>query len=86
MGQNNESIFDKIQKSAGMDKNQIFNLADSVKDANFKDDTTVRQIVKQVALLAGKPVTREKEDQIVKAIITNNLPLDFASLNNLFKK
>ncbi|GGE56191.1 stage VI sporulation protein F [Priestia taiwanensis] len=82
----NGNVFDKIQQSANVNKDSIFKLADSVKDANFKDEETVRQLVRQIALLAGKAVTKEKEDQIVKAVVTNNMPLDFASLSNMFKK
>jgi predicted transcriptional regulator len=83
---NNENVFDKIQKTANVNKESIFNLADSVKDANFKDEETVRQLVRQIAVLAGRTVSKEKEDQIVKAVVTNNMPLDFASLSNMFKK
>jgi len=82
--QNGGNLFDKIQQ-AGVDKDQIFKLADSVKDANFKDEETVRQLIQQVSSIAGKPVSKDKEEQIVKAITTNNIPVDLASISNLFK-
>lgn len=86
MNSNGDNIFDKIQQQSGVDKNSIFRLADSVKDANFQDDMTVRQLVRQVALIAGRSVPKETEDQIVKAITSNNIPIDFATLNNMFDK
>jgi predicted transcriptional regulator len=86
MSGNEGNVFDKIQQTSNVNKETIFKLADSVKDANFKDEETVRQLVRQIAVLAGRTVSKEKENQIVKAVITNNMPLDFASLGNMFKK
>jgi hypothetical protein len=80
------SLFDNIEKKTNIKKDDIFNLADSVKDANFKDEKTVRQLIKQVSALAGKPVSKEKEDKIVKAIISNNMPMDINSIGKMFKK
>ncbi|MGM9987516.1 MAG: stage VI sporulation protein F [Bacillaceae bacterium] len=81
---NNNNIFDNIEQKSNVTKDQIFKIADSVKDANFKDEKTVRQLVRQVAMMAGKNISKEKEDQIVRAVIENNMPLDLASLANMF--
>ena len=45
----------------------------------------LRQLIHQVALMAGREVPKEQEDQIVKAIINNNMPADFGSLSKMFK-
>lgn len=83
---NPNGFFDKIEKKANVNRNEIFKVAESVKDANFKDDATVRKLVRQIAAMTGRTVTKEKEDKIVQAIITNNMPLDFQSLTNMFKQ
>jgi len=83
---NQNGFFDKIEKKANVSKTDIFKVADSVKDANFKDEATVRKLVRQIATMTGRQVSKEKEDKIVQAIVTNNMPLDFQSLSNMFKQ
>jgi hypothetical protein len=78
--------FDKIQQSAGINPSDIYKVADSVKNADFSDEKTVRRLVRQLARMANKPISREKEDQIVKSITNNKVPTDFNSLSQLFKK
>jgi hypothetical protein len=78
--------FDKIQQSAGINPSDIYKVADSVKNADFSDEKTVRRLVRQLAKMANKPISREKEDQIVKSITNNKVPTDFNSLSQLFKK
>lgn len=83
-GSNN--FFDNIEKQTKVNKDDIFKLAASVQNANLKDEKVLRQLIQQVAMLAGRPVSKEKEEQIVKAIVNNNIPADLSSLGNLFKK
>ncbi|WP_349407578.1 stage VI sporulation protein F [Pseudalkalibacillus sp. SCS-8] len=84
MDRNN--FMDDIEKKTGVKKEDIFKLADSVQGANLRDERTIRQLISQVSRLAGVPVSKEKEDQIVKAIINNNIPLDMASIAKMFNK
>ena len=81
-----KNLFDNLEKKANVKQQDIFNLANSVSGANLKDEATVRNLIQQVGALANKPVPKEKEDELVKAITTNNIPLDFASLAKLFSK
>jgi hypothetical protein len=80
------SLFDNIEKKTNVKMDDVFKLADSVKDANFKDENTVRQLIQQVSTLAGKTVDKEKEDKIVKSIIDNNMPMDLNTIGKMFKK
>ncbi|RXJ03935.1 sporulation protein [Anaerobacillus alkaliphilus] len=82
----NNNLFDNLEKKTNVKQQDIFNLANSVSGANFKDEQTVRNLIQQVSKLANKPVPKEKEDELVKAITNNNLPLDFASLSKMFGK
>ena len=79
-------LFDNIEKKTNVKANDIFSLANSVSNANFKDEKTVRDLIAQVSKLANVPVSKEKEEQIVQAIIQNNMPTDFASLAKMFQK
>ncbi|GAE25093.1 hypothetical protein JCM9140_1063 [Halalkalibacter wakoensis JCM 9140] len=87
MFQNNDSSFmDQIQKKTNVKPDELMKLANSVSNTNLQDETAVRELIAQVAKLAGKPVSKEKEDQIVKAITNNEMPMDFASLAKMFNK
>lgn len=85
MNQNNP-FFDEIEKRTNVRKDDIFNLANSVASANFQDEKTVRQLVSDVSRLAGVPVSKQKEDQIVKAVVNNKVPMSLSSLTKMFKQ
>jgi hypothetical protein len=80
------NLIDMIEKKTGVKMNEVFQLADSLKNANFQDERTVRRVIRQVSSLANRPVSKEKEDRIVKSILNNNMPLDLSSLNNMMNK
>ncbi|MFG6114513.1 stage VI sporulation protein F [Halobacillus sp. MO56] len=80
------NLFDQIQKKSNVSPDEIFKVADSVKNADLSDEKTIRNLVRQLSRMANRPVSKEKEDKIVKAIINQNMPLDMNSLNQLFKK
>ena len=86
MSNKGNNPFDKIQQSAGISPSEIYKVADSVKNANFSDEKTVRRLVRQLAKMANKPISKEKEHKIVKSITNNKVPGDLNSLNQLFKK
>ena len=87
MYQNKDSSFmDQVQQKTNVKPNDLLKLANSVSHANLQDEATLRQLIHQVAQLANKPISKEKEDQIVQAIINNNMPSDFASLTKMFNK
>ncbi|MTT31264.1 stage VI sporulation protein F [Terrilactibacillus sp. BCM23-1] len=77
-------FFDHIEKKTNVKKEDIFSLANSVSNADFHDEKTVRDLIGQVAKLANVSVPKEKEDQLVKTIINNNVPLNFSSLSKMF--
>ncbi|MFC3038936.1 stage VI sporulation protein F [Virgibacillus xinjiangensis] len=86
MDQFQKGLFDKLQQSANIDPNDVYKVADSVKHADFSDERTVRGLVRQLARMANKPLSKEKEDRIVEAITKNKMPADMNTLNQLFKK
>lgn len=81
-----KGLFDKIQKNANVNPDEIYKVADSVKNADFSDEKTVRRLVRHLAKLANKPISKEKEDKIVQSIVKNKMPMDMQSLNQIFKK
>jgi hypothetical protein len=61
----------------------IFDLANSLQNANFQDEKTVRNVIKRVSQIANKPVSRDLEDQIVKTIIKDGKSLDFNTISKM---
>ncbi|MUK87261.1 stage VI sporulation protein F [Ornithinibacillus sp. L9] len=86
MSNKHRNIFDKIQNDTNIDPKDIYKVADSVKNADFSDEKTVRKLVRHLSKMAGKPVSKEKEDKIVQSITNNKVPMDMNALNQLFKK
>ncbi|GAA0599794.1 sporulation-specific transcription regulator SopVIF [Virgibacillus siamensis] len=86
MSNSRKDPFDQIQQQANVNPDQIYKVAESVKNADFSDETTVRALVQRLAKIAGKPISKAKEDKIVQSITENNMPIDMQSLNQLFKK
>ncbi|WP_138416942.1 stage VI sporulation protein F [Aquibacillus sediminis] len=82
--QNN--IFDQIASNSNITPEEIMKIANSVQNADFSDEKTVRKLVKQLAKMADKPISKEKEEKIVQSILNNKIPKDMNSLGNLFKK
>ncbi|WP_079530138.1 MULTISPECIES: stage VI sporulation protein F [Halobacillus] len=80
-----KNIFDHLQKKANINPDDVYKVADSVKHADFTDEKTVRQLVKQLSSIAGKPVSKQKEDKIVEAIVKQNMPLDMNTLSKFLK-
>ncbi len=80
------NIFGHIEKNSNISANEVFQVADSVKNANFSDEKTVRQLVRQLSKMANKPIPKEKEDQIVEMITKQNLPMDMGTLQKMMKK
>lgn len=81
MRDDQKGLFDKIQQNANIDPQEILQIAQSVKDADFTDERTVRSLVRRLSRLANKPISKEKEDQIVESVVKKDIPLDIQSLN-----
>lgn len=73
-------LFKNIEQKTGVNKQELFQLVDSVKNMNFKNESEVRKVIKAVSRLANKPVSKEKEEYLVKAITNNKIPMDLNSL------
>ncbi|MFD2045872.1 stage VI sporulation protein F [Ornithinibacillus salinisoli] len=86
MSNKHKNAFDKIQADTNINPKDIYKVADTVKNADFSDERTVRKLVRHLAKMANKPISKEKEDKIVQSITSNKVPMDMNALNQLFKK
>lgn len=80
------NIFDKIQQNANIKPDEVYKIANSVKNADFSDEKTVRQLVRQLSKVANKPISKQKEDKLVQSITNSKMPTDMQSLTHLFKE
>ncbi|WP_462409009.1 sporulation-specific transcription regulator SpoVIF [Neobacillus sp. Marseille-QA0830] len=79
-------FFKNIEKKTGVNMQDIFELANSLQNANFNDEKTVRGVIRKVSKLAQKPVSKDLEDQIVKTIVKDGKSLDFNTISNMINK
>ncbi|MFG6115834.1 stage VI sporulation protein F [Halobacillus sp. MO56] len=79
-------MFNNFEKKTGVKMDEVMKLAQSLQGANFKDETTIRNVINKVSKLANKPVSKSKEDMIVKAILNDKVPKDFSSIEKMIKK
>ncbi|MCQ6280942.1 stage VI sporulation protein F [Bacillus sp. EB600] len=76
-------FFKNIEKKTGVNMKDIFDLANSLQNANFKDEKTVRNVIRRVSQIANKPVSKEVEDQLVKSIVNDGKQLDFNTITKM---
>ena len=69
-----DSFFKKVEKKTNVDKNTILSLAEKLQDDNMKNESALRDVIKQISLLTGKEVPKEKEDKIIKTIMDDKVP------------
>jgi hypothetical protein len=79
-------FFKNIEKKTGVNMKDVFDLANSLQHANFKDEKTVRSVIKRVAQIANRKVPKELEDKIVQTIIKDGKSLDFSTIANMINK
>lgn len=79
-------FFKNIEQKTGVSMKDVLELANSLQNANFKDERTVRNIIKRVSALANKPVPRQLEDQIVQSIVKDGQKLDMQTITEMLNK
>lgn len=65
---------------------EILDLANSLQNANFKDEKTVRNVIKRVSKIANKPVSKDTENKIVESIVKDGKQLDFNTISQMINK
>ena len=71
-----DEFFKKVENKSGVSKETILSLANKLQNSNIKDEQVLRNLVQEIGEVAGREVSKEKEDKIVNAIIKDNVPKD----------
>lgn len=70
----NNNFFERVEKKTNVKKEDIMSLARSIQNKNLKDEKELRKLIKSVASLAGKEVSKDREEKIIDAIIKDKIP------------
>ena len=65
-----DSFFKKVEKKTNVDKNTILSLAEKLQNNNMKNEDALRDVIKEISVLTGKEVSKEKEDKIINTIFS----------------
>lgn len=69
-----DSFFKKVEDKSGVNKETIMSIANKLQKSDMKDEGVLRDLVKEIGIVAGREVSKEKEDKIVNAILKDNVP------------
>ncbi len=69
-----DNFFKKVENKTNVDKNTILSLAEKLQDDNMKNEGALRDVIKQISILTGKEVPKEKEDKIINTILQDKVP------------
>ena len=78
---NRNSFFDRVERKTNVKKDDILSLARSIQNKDLKDEDTLRSLIKDVSKLAGKEVSKEKEDKIIEAVRKDKIPNSLNKMN-----
>ena len=66
-----DSFFDKVKRKTNVDKETILSLAKKLQEGNMKDETTLREVIKDIADMTGREVSPEKEQKIIDTVMND---------------
>ena len=75
-----DSFFKKVENKSGVNKETILSIANKLQHSDMKDEQVLRDLVKEIGSVAGRDVSKEKEDKIVSTILNNKIPNNFDKL------
>ncbi len=75
-----DNFFKKVEKKTSVNKDTILNLAKKLQENDLKNEGTLREVIKELSIMTGKSVPKDKEDKIINAVINDNVPKDIDKL------
>ncbi len=73
-----DDFFKKVEKKTNVNKDTILSLAKKIQNQDMQNEDNLRDLISEISGIAGKKITKEKEDKIVGAIKNNKVPTDFS--------
>ncbi len=75
-----DNFFKKVEKKTNVNKGTILTLAEKLQKNNLKDETTLREVIKELSKMTGRVVDKDKEDKIISAVKNDKVPKDIDKL------
>ena len=75
-----DSFFKKVENKTNVNKDSILSLAKKLQDGGMKDESSLRDVIKEISNMTGKEVSKEKEDKIIETIAKDNIPKNLDSM------
>ena len=69
-----DNFFKKIESKTNVDKETILSLANKLQVGNMKDESTLKEVINDLAKMTGREVSKEKEQKIIDTILNDNVP------------
>ena len=77
---NRERLLQKVSAKTNVRTEDILKLANQLQSKDLKKEANLRQLIQEVSKLAGKPVSKEKEDRIIALVQNNQIPENLENL------
>ena len=74
------SFFNRIEKKTNVGKETILDLAKKLQQNDLKNEGTLREVIQTLSQMTGKSVSKEQEDKIINAVVTDKVPKDIDKL------
>ena len=71
-----DNFFKREEKKTNVDKETILSLANKLQEGNMKDESTLKEVINDLAKMTGREVSKEKEQKIIDTIMNDNVPND----------
>ncbi len=75
-----DKFFKKVESKTNVGKDTILDLAKKLQAGNLKDENTLREVIKEIGSMTGKEVSKEKEDKIINAVVSDKVPKDIGKM------
>ena len=75
-----DSFFNRIEKKTNVGKETILDLAKKLQQNDLKNEGTLREVIQTLSQMTGKNVSKEQEDKIINAVVTDKVPNDIDKL------
>jgi DNA replication protein DnaD len=71
-----DNFFKKVEAKTNVSKDKIINLAKKVQTQDLKNEGNLKDLIKEISEMAGRPVSKEQEEKIIKAVMGDKVPKD----------
>ena len=71
-----DNFLKKVERKTNVNKETILSLADKLQKGNMKDETTLKEVINDLAKMTGREVSKEKERKIIETILNDKVPKD----------